>query len=97
MDRTAELFEAAKRGDGATVDRLLDEEPGLLGSRDGDSLSPLTVAYHGKQDVVARLLARGTTLDIFEAAMVGDVDRLTKCSTKTRHSSPRGRSTATSR
>ena len=77
VDRSADLLEAVRAGDTSTVDRLLGEEPGLIGARDADGLSPITVAaYHGREEVALRLLARDPTLDVFEAATVGDLGRL---------------------
>ena len=79
MDRMTELFEAIKTGDGAEADRLLDLEPELIDARDEDGLSPVLIAvYYGQKDVAQRLLARGPTLDAFEAAAVGDTPRLTE-------------------
>jgi ankyrin repeat protein len=71
------MFEAIQAGDLATVDRLLTASPALAMASTGSGLSALTVAaYHGQWPIVERILATGPDLDRFEAAIVGDVDRL---------------------
>lgn len=74
---SADLFSAIRAGDIATVDRILAERPALAQASDGDGLSALTIAaYQGQWPIVERLRATGPDLDRFEAAIVGDVDRV---------------------
>src|SRR5215213_3037303 len=48
-------------------------------SKDQNAVSEiLRAVYHGKQDVVAALLASGVSLDIFEAAATGQTTQLQK-------------------
>jgi ankyrin repeat protein len=76
MDPTT-LFTAIRAGDLATVDRILTDRPAAASASDDAGLSAVTVAaYHGQPAIVARILAAGPDLDRFEAAIVGDVDRL---------------------
>lgn len=76
MDGTR-LFEAIRAGDLATVDRILTERPAAASASDDAGLSALTVAaYHGQPAIVERILAAEPDLDRFEAAIVGDVDRV---------------------
>lgn len=76
MDGTV-LFEAIRAGDLATVERILTERPAAASASDDAGLSALTVAaYHGQPAIVERILAADPDLDRFEAAIVGDVDRL---------------------
>ena len=71
------LFEAIRAGDLATVDRILSGRPAAASASDDAGLSALTVAaYHGQPAIVARILAAEPDLDRFEAAIVGDVERL---------------------
>lgn len=73
----APLFDAIRAGDQATVDRLLAANPGAAMASDPSGLSALTVAaYHRQWPIVDRILATGPDLDVFEAAIVGDVERL---------------------
>jgi ankyrin repeat protein len=77
MDSTT-LFTAIRSGDLATVDRILTDRPAAASASDDAGLSALTVAaYHGQPAIVARILAAEPDLDRFEAAIVGDVERLT--------------------
>ena len=74
MDATL-LFEAIRSGDLTTVDRILATRPAAAQASDDAGLSALTVAaYHGQWPIVERILASDPDLDIFEAAIVGDVD-----------------------
>ncbi|MGZ8528123.1 MAG: ankyrin repeat domain-containing protein, partial [Candidatus Limnocylindrales bacterium] len=76
IDATA-LFQAIRAGDLATVDRILTEQPAAAAASDDAGLSAVTVAaYHGQPAIVERILAAGPDLDRFEAAIVGDVERL---------------------
>ena len=71
------LLEAIKAHDPDAVAALLDAEPDLAAARPDDGPSPvLMAAYVGADDLVAMLRDRGAVLDVFEAAVVGDVDRL---------------------
>ena len=73
----ATLFPAIRAGDLAAVDQALSAQPALAGASDADGLSALTVAaYHRQWPIVERILAAGPDLDRYEAAIVGDVDRL---------------------
>jgi ankyrin repeat protein len=74
---SATLFAAIRAGDLATVERILAERPALAQASDDTGLSALTVAaYHGRWPIVERIQATGPDLDRFEAAIVGDVDRV---------------------
>jgi ankyrin repeat protein len=73
----AQFLEAVKKGDRATVDRMLDADPALAAARDENGTSAVLLAhYHGKADVAAALLARAPALDVFEAATAGDAERV---------------------
>ncbi len=71
------LLEAIKARDLDAVTALLDAEPGLAAARPDDGPTPvLLAAYVGADEIVALLRAQGAVLDIFEAAVVGDAERL---------------------
>ena len=73
------LFEAIAAGDRDSVERLLDEQPGLIASHNSDGLSPLVVAlYRSQRDIAQDLLARLSPeqVSIHEAAAAGVVSRL---------------------
>ncbi len=72
-----EFLEAVKRGDLGTVERLLATDPDLLGARDANGTSAVSLAhYHRRAEVAHALLERRPTLDIFDASTVGDADRV---------------------
>lgn len=73
----AEFLEAVKKGERATVDRMLDADPSLASAKDATGTSAVLLAhYYGKAEVAAALLSRGPALDVFEAATAGDAQRV---------------------
>ena len=71
------LFEAIKAGKLDQVNRLLREHPGLLKARDANGASPLLIAiYHQQYDIAKALADASGSIDIFEAAALGRVDRI---------------------
>jgi uncharacterized protein len=70
------LIEAARSGDLATLRALLDEDPTLASARTQQGESPVLVAAYHRQPEVLALLAARARLDVFEAAVVGRIDRL---------------------
>ena len=73
----AQFLEAVKKGDRASVDRMLEADPSLASAKDEDGTSAVLLAhYYGKADVAAALLSRAPALDVFEAATSGDAKRV---------------------
>lgn len=76
MSTTAELFEAIRSGDTATVEAILERDPTVASARQ-EGLSALMLAtYYGRTGIVELLRASGAPLDVFAAAALGDVERL---------------------
>jgi ankyrin repeat protein len=74
-----EFIDAATQGDVERVNAMLRDDPSLAKSKDQNGVSViLKTIYHGKQEVVAALLASGVSLDIFEAAATGQTAQLQK-------------------
>jgi uncharacterized protein len=72
-----DLFDAIKKGEGATVDELLDRDAALVNARNEDGLSPLLVAmYWGRGDIASSILRRNPDLNVFEAAAAGETERV---------------------
>jgi hypothetical protein len=74
-----EAFVGNAHGDFAEVERLLDLEPALANASwdwgGGDWETGLGAAAHmGRRDIAELLLARGARLDVFAAAMLGEVE-----------------------
>ena len=75
----ASIFESIKAGDVEAVRSAVSSDPGVAASRDDKGLSAVRAAlYNQKQDVADVLLEAKPELDVFDAAAVGDVDRLTE-------------------
>jgi len=72
-----QLFDAIKGGRVDDVRQLIEQTPSLKEARDASGASPVLVAaYNMKPDVVNALLQLGAPVDIFEASVLGKVDRI---------------------
>lgn len=72
-----ELLAAVRDKDGARVRELLAADPSLADARDESGVSALMLSqYHGAHDATKTIRAARGELDAFEAATLGDVDRL---------------------
>ena len=72
-----ELFRAVEEGDLDLVRKLVAEDPSCASARNEKGLSAVLAAtYRHRQDMVDVLLAAGPELDVFDAAAVGELDRL---------------------
>jgi uncharacterized protein len=72
----ARFWTAVTTGDRAAVESLVLANPELATARRDGVSAILLAMYHHKPDVVACLRARMESLDIFEAAALGEVDRV---------------------
>ena len=74
-----EFIDAATQGDVGRVKAMLRADSSLAKSKDQNGVSVILKAiYHGKQDIVAALLASGVSLNVFEAAATGQTAQLRK-------------------
>jgi uncharacterized protein len=74
---TDELLEAIKNDDGDGIRELIAKEPVLASAAGPDGVSGLMMAlYMGRKDAVAALREAKKTLDVFEAAALGEVEEL---------------------
>jgi ankyrin repeat protein len=72
-----DLFAAIEAGDVGGVETILDADPVAAAARDSGGVSALMRAlYRFDTDLVDIVRARVGTLDVFEAASLGEVDRL---------------------
>ena len=72
-----ELFEAIEAGDAGRVTAMLDDDPGLATARDAQDVSALMRArYRFDPPLLDAVRSRVDELDVFEAAALGDVERL---------------------
>jgi uncharacterized protein len=71
------VIDAIKGGDAARAREILKSEPEQAEERDENGVSALMLSrYHGVDATDAIRAARSTPLDVFEAATVGDLERL---------------------
>ena len=72
-----QLFDAIKAGKTDEVRQLVKQNPSLKQARDASGASAILVAaYNMKPDVVNALLELDAPVDIFEASVLGKVDRI---------------------
>jgi uncharacterized protein len=72
-----QFFDAIKAGKVDEVRQLVQQDPALKQARDASGASAILVAaYNMKPDVVDALLELGAPVDIFEASVLGKVDRI---------------------
>jgi ankyrin repeat protein len=73
----AAFFQAIRAGDRAQVQRSLAAQPALIAARDPQGVSaPLVALYSGEPDIAELLAEAGAPLDVFAAAALGRVERL---------------------
>jgi uncharacterized protein len=79
MEGFQHCFELLKAGDADGLRRVLEKDTGACEARDATGVSLLMQClYRGQRDL-AELIAANKTLDIFEAAGLGRLDRLKSC------------------
>lgn len=71
------IFEALGRGDAEAVRAVLADDPSAASARDESGRSAVRAAlYAQRRDLADIVLEAGPTLDVFDAAAVGDAERL---------------------
>lgn len=71
------MIDAAKAGDVPRVAQLLLSDPELASARNDRGESPLQQAqYRGHKEIVRMLLDAGASRTVYEAAMVGDIEKV---------------------
>jgi len=74
----ATIFEAMQAGDADAVKEILRDDPAAASARGDAGVSAVRAAlYAHRQDLADVVLEADPELDVFDAAAVGDVDRLT--------------------
>ena len=73
----SELFEAIRAGDAPRVLKLVAHDRTLADAHDSEGVSAvLNAMYNGQAEIAAELALAGASLDVFEAAATGHVERL---------------------
>jgi ankyrin repeat protein len=77
MASTDALFAAIEAGDAEAVAAIVTEDPSLARARDAEGVSALMRSrYRFDRALVAAVMTAHPELDVFEAAALGDLDRL---------------------
>lgn len=77
MGSTERFFGAIETGDADLVRSMVAADPSLASARDGQGVSALMRArYRFDRALVDAVISGGPTIDVFEAASFGDVERL---------------------
>ena len=77
MSTTHDLFAAIAADDVTRLATLLAEQPALVNARSSEGISPILWAYYtGKTHLLPTLLAANPLLDIHDATVLGNTDRL---------------------
>lgn len=77
MSNTSSLFVAIKAGNLEEVREIVATHPNLLNARDEQNLSASLIAlYFGQRPIADFLVAEGATLDLYEAAATGQIERI---------------------
>jgi uncharacterized protein len=90
VDNSQRCFELLSAGDADGLRRILDQDLGAAAARDAAGVSLLMQAlYRGRRDLAETIAGKKEEIDIFEAASLGQLERLEECA--------RDRSTVNSR
>ena len=77
--QTDEFLDAVRKGDMTRIDRLLQENPTLSNAIEKDGVSAIFLAlYRGNKTAALAIASRKPELDVFEASVIGDLERLKK-------------------
>jgi ankyrin repeat protein len=77
MSQSNDLFAAIAAGDDEQLSALLAQQPALVNTRSQAGVSPVLWAYYtGKTDLLPTLFAANPLLDLYDAAALGDQNRL---------------------
>jgi ankyrin repeat protein len=69
-----EFFKAIKQGEHSKIEEMLGQDPGLVNAKNESGMSGVVIAsYYGEPKIASLLVSRGAKLDVFEAAIVGDL------------------------
>jgi len=77
MSTAAEMIDAVKKGDIPKVESLIQQNRTLVDARtDSGESAFLLASYYGQRAIADLLRANGAELNVFEAAVAGDVERV---------------------
>ncbi|MDG6904702.1 MAG: ankyrin repeat domain-containing protein [Nitrososphaerota archaeon] len=69
------LFKAIRQGDSSKIERMLNKNGSLANSKDSSGMTPVVIAtYYGQPKIAQIIIEHGAKLDLFEAAMTGQLE-----------------------
>ena len=69
-----ELLKAIRHGEADRIERILNKNKSLANIKDSNSMTPVVLAtYYGQPKIAKILISHGAKLDMFEAAMTGEL------------------------
>jgi len=75
-EKTRNLFDAIRKGDGAIVRALVESDAALVNARDGGLPAVRLAMYYRQPEIARYLIDHGAMLDFYDAAATGHVGRL---------------------
>jgi uncharacterized protein len=77
MNTIEEFVEAIKEGDFHRVQQMIEQDPSLTDAKSSSGVSAILLAlYYGSPAIAELLIAQDASLDIFEAAAAGKLNRV---------------------
>lgn len=77
MEEQDAFLTAIKHGDLPGVEKMLHKNPAVAEAITDDGVSPILLAmYYGEPEIARLIAGMGAALNIFEAAAMGDLDRI---------------------
>ena len=75
--QTDEFLEAIRKNDSPKIQKLLQTQPSLANTKDHDGVSAIFLAlYRGNSQAAQEIASKKTSLDVYEAAALGNLPRL---------------------
>ncbi len=75
-EKTRQFLDAIRKGDIASVRALVENDPALVNARDGAVPAVRLALYYRQPEISQYLIDHGASLDFYDAAAAGQVERL---------------------
>jgi ankyrin repeat protein len=75
-EKTRKLLDSIRKGDATTVRALVESDPAIVNTREGDLAAVRLAMYYRQPEIARYLIDQGATLDFYDAAAAGHLGRL---------------------
>src|SRR5215831_16201519 len=75
-EKTRKLLDAIRKGDATTLRALIESDPALVNTREGDLPTVRLAMYYRQPEIAHYLIDHGATLDFYDATAAGQIGRL---------------------